>query len=57
MGLGFYGAAAIAYSSVGINETNQVYDEIAAKECRKMEEALRKIAIVDDPNPAKINWN
>jgi hypothetical protein len=57
LGLGFYGAAAIAYSSFGINETEQVYYEIAEKECKKMEEALRKIAIVDEPNPAKINWN
>ncbi|MGG7057187.1 putative immunity protein [Clostridium tertium] len=57
LGLAFYGAAAIAYSSVSVNEKAQVYDEIAARECEKMEEALRKIAIVDEPNPAKINWN
>lgn len=56
LGLAFYGAAAIAYSSVGVNEQAYVYDEIAARECKKMEEALRKIAIVDEPNPAKINW-
>ncbi|MGG7213102.1 putative immunity protein [Clostridium nigeriense] len=57
LGLAFYGAAAIAYLSIGVNEKAQVYDEIAARECKKMEEALRKIAIVDEPNPAKINWN
>lgn len=57
LGLAFYGAAAIAYSSIGVNEKGEVYDEIAARECRNMEEALRKVAIIDEPNPAKINWN
>lgn len=31
--------------------------QIAAREYRNMEEALRKVAIIDEPNPAKINWN
>ena len=57
LGLAFYGAAAIAYSSVGVNENDEVYDEIAARECKKMEEALREVAIIDEANPAKINWN
>lgn len=56
LGAAFYGAAAVAYSSVGINETDEVYEEIAARECGKMEEALRKIAIIDEPNPVKISW-
>ena len=46
----------MAYSSVGVNETDEVYDEIAARECKKIEEALSKVAIIDEPNPAKINW-
>lgn len=57
LGLVFYGAAAIAYSSAGVKEKIEVYDEIAERECKKMEEALRKIAIIDEPNPAKINWH
>ncbi len=57
LGLAFYGAAAIAYSSIGVNENVEVYDEIAARECKNMENALRKVAIIDEPNPAKINWN
>lgn len=56
LGLAFYGSAAIAYSSIGIHETIEVYDEIAARECKKMEADLRKVAIIDEPNPAKINW-
>ena len=56
LGLAFYGAAAIAYSSVGVNAEIDVYEEIASKECKNMEDALRKVAIIDEPNPAKINW-
>lgn len=57
LGLVFYGAAAVAYSSVGVNEKDEVYDRIAKKECKKIEDALRQIAIEDESNPAKIKWN
>jgi hypothetical protein len=57
LGLAFYGAAAIAYDRVGVNESAEVYDKIAADECAKMEAALRAVAVEDEPNPAKINWN
>lgn len=40
LGLAFYGAAAIAYDRLGINENPETYDKIAAEECAKMEEAL-----------------
>ncbi len=56
LGLAFYGSAAIAYSLVGVNDSDEIYDEIAARECEKMEEALREVAIIDEPNPAEINW-
>lgn len=56
LGMAFYGAAAIAYDRVGLNESADTYDEIAAIECGKMEEALRKVAVPDEKNPAKINW-
>lgn len=56
LGLAFYGAAAIAYDRVGINEKPEFYDRIAAEECAKMEAALRAVAVEDEPNPAKINW-
>lgn len=57
LGLAFYGAAAIAYDSVGPSQTPEVYEEIAARECGKMEEALRAVAVEGEPNPAKINWH
>lgn len=57
LGLAFYGAAAIAYDRVGINEKPEVYEQIAAEVCSKMEAALRAVAVENEPNPAKINWN
>lgn len=38
LGLAFYGAAAISYSSIAINEDIKIYDEIAAREYNKMED-------------------
>lgn len=57
LGFAFYAAAAVAYDSVGIEETPELYDQIAAEECRKYEAALRDIAVDNEENPAKINWN
>ena len=56
LGLAFYGAAAIAYDRVGLSEKPELYDQIAAEECAKMEAVLRAVAVDDEPNPAKINW-
>ena len=57
LGMAFYGAAAIAYHKVGLNESSETYDKIASNECEKMEQELRNIAIENEENPAKINWN
>lgn len=57
LGLAFYGAAAIAYDRIGIGAKPEVYEQIAADECAKMEMALRNVAVKNEPNPAKINWN
>lgn len=56
MGLYFYSAAAIAYDRVGMNETAEVYNRIAQEVCTDMTAALQAIAVVDEPNPAKIKW-
>ena len=56
LGLAFYGAAAIAYDRVGLEEKPEVYDRIAAQECAKMEEALRDCMVENEKNPAKIKW-
>jgi hypothetical protein len=57
LGLVFYGAAAIAYDQIGINAKPDEYDRFAAEVCARMEAALRSIAVENEPNPAKINWN
>ena len=57
LGMAFYGFAAIAYDRVGINESSEVYEKIAAEECAKMYAALHKIMVPNEPNPARIKWN
>lgn len=57
LGIAFYGAAAIAYDRVGTDEKPEIYDQIAAEECAKMEAALRAVAVEAEQNPAKINWH
>lgn len=57
LAVAFYGSAAIAYHRVGLESTYEVYDKIAAEVFTKYEAELRKIAIENEPNPAKINWN
>lgn len=56
LGIAFYGTAALAYAQAGINEDPEVYDEIAASECAKMEAALRSIAVRNESDPASIDW-
>jgi hypothetical protein len=56
LGIVFYGTAALAYAQVGTHEKPETYDEIVARECAKMEVALRRISVDPEPNPAKIDW-
>lgn len=57
LGFLFYGAAAVAYGEVGLNEPTETYDAFASKEFRRALVDLRDAAVPDEPNPAKINWN
>jgi len=57
LGLICYGAAAIVYDRVGINESAEAYERMAEEECAKMEAALRAIAVENEPNPANPNWH
>ncbi len=56
IGLFFYGAAAIAYDRVGMNEKYEVYETIAEEVCADMKAALQAVAVKNEPNPAKIKW-
>jgi hypothetical protein len=57
LSLALYGALAVAYKDLGLDKTESEYESYAAAECEKMEKALRMIAVENEPNPAKINWN
>lgn len=56
MGITFYGAAALAYSQLGLNATQEEYLVVAKQAWSEMEAALRNIAVENEPDPAKLNW-
>jgi hypothetical protein len=57
LGLFFYAAAAVAYDHAGLEATDDVYDKIAEKVCHNYTDALRSVAVENEPNPAKLKWN
>jgi hypothetical protein len=57
LGLYFYAAAAVAYDRVGFEATSEVYKGIAEEVCLDYTDALRAIAVENEPNPAKLKWN
>ncbi len=57
LGLYFYAAAAVAYSRVGFDAAADVYKHIAEEVCLDYTDALRAIAVENEPNPAKLKWN
>lgn len=56
LGIAFYGSAAIAYEKAGLEADDSTYDKIAREEVNKMTKALKKVAVKDEPNKAKIKW-
>ena len=57
LGLFFYAAAAVAYDRAGLEATEEVYVEIAEEVCADYADALRAVAVENEPNPAKLKWN
>ncbi|MGI5893773.1 MAG: putative immunity protein [Candidatus Merdivicinus sp.] len=57
LGFLFYGAAAAAYHHAGLDEKIEIYQALAQEELQRALESLRQAAILDEPNPAKIEWN
>jgi hypothetical protein len=57
IGLPLYGALAVAYDQLGPTAPWQALEGKAADECGRMEEALRAIAVSDEPHPAHIDWH
>lgn len=56
IGLAYYGALAVAYSEVGTDAPWEEIEEVAARECGRMEVALRAVAVQNEPNPAQFKW-
>jgi hypothetical protein len=56
IGLALYGAIAVAYEQLGTEALWAQIEQCAAEECRRMEAALRTIAVDNEPNPAKMTW-
>ena len=56
IGLAFYGALAVAYDQLGTDALWEQIEKSAAKECGHMFEALQAVAVINEPNPAKIDW-
>jgi hypothetical protein len=57
LGLFFYAAAAVAYDRVGLEAADDVYAEIAEEVCLDYTDALRSVAVENEPNPVKLKWN
>lgn len=56
IGLAFYGALSVAYNTLGTDAPWEQIVECAAEECKRMQAALREVAVEDEANPAKIIW-
>ena len=54
--IAFYGALTLAYSQCGLDAAWEVLEQTAEAECHKMIASFEKIAIANEPNPAKITW-
>lgn len=56
IGLALYGAIAVAYDMLGTSAPWEQLEQCAADECGRMLDALRSVAVENEPNPAKIDW-
>jgi hypothetical protein len=56
IGTALYGTIAVAYDTLGTNASWEQLEQCAANECGRMLDALRAVAIENEPNPAKIDW-
>ncbi|AFK05876.1 hypothetical protein Theba_0129 [Mesotoga prima MesG1.Ag.4.2] len=56
IGLALYGALAVAYDELGTEAPWERLEIRAEQECEHMLAALCEISVVDEPNPANIDW-
>lgn len=57
IGLYFYGAAAVAYDRLGLDATDDAYSAVAKEVCADLTATLQTVAVLDEPEPAKIKWH
>lgn len=57
LGFLFYGAAAVAYSQAGLEQTVQIYDEWAVRELQHALTSLEQAAVREEAHPVSINWH
>ena len=57
LGFLFYGAAAVAYTAVGVTQSRAVYEHLAEEEFEHALAALQEAVIADEQHPVKVNWN
>ena len=56
IGLALYGAIAVAYDRLGADAPWEQLEPCAAEECGRMLDALRAVAVENEPNPAIVDW-
>lgn len=56
IGIALYGALAVAYFQLGVQANWTQIEQLANKECENQTQALRRIAIENEPNKANITW-
>lgn len=56
IGIAFYGVLAVAYERLGTGAQWEQIEQCATEECEHMLDALRAVAVENEPNPVKIDW-
>lgn len=56
LGLYFYGAAAVAYDRLGLTASPDEYAAVAEEIGANLIASLKAVAVIDEPNPANLNW-
>lgn len=57
LGYTFYSVAAIVYNKIGLLESKEIYDSLAKEEFNKILKSLKSVAVINETNPVKVNWN
>jgi hypothetical protein len=57
IGIAFYGALAVAYDQLGTDAPWAQVEQAAGAECGRMQAVLQAVAVMNEPNPAKIDWH